>query len=409
MGATDPLDGFLLSLGHELRTPINAIVGWTHLLAQQPLSADVAKGVVAIERNARHQARLVDDLIDLNRILSGRLTLECQPVLLEPLVAQAVEAARPTAQRKRVTLAAQLADPPHPVLADPPQLAKVFAHLFANAIRFTPPGGAVTVRTHRDGRSVRIVVADTGEGIASDQLRNVFDRFRQAPTAVCGATGSRGGLGIGLSLARHLIERHGGAIALQSDGPGCGTSVTLRLPVDPALATPGACDPAREGKAATQAVARPLAGLRILLVEDDPDSREVLAEILRLAGARCDAAASGREALACAVRHGTAPAGPTRGRTARAIGTPSVGFDCLVLDLGLPDTDGCRLLQKLRLALGGRDGQLPPAIALTAFGRPADRQRAFSAGFDAFAQKPLDPAGMIGSIGELALQRSSAA
>jgi CheY-like chemotaxis protein len=384
---SEALDDFLLSLGHELRTPINAIVGWTHLLSQRPLPPELGEGLHAIERNARLQAKLVDDLLDVNRILGGRLTLVYRPLALDRLLGTAIAAARPVAEGKGVAMEVSLSEPPHPIMGDAPRLEQVFAHVLGNAIKFTARDGRIAVSTRRDGSFALVTIADTGEGIPLHQLPHVFERFRTGYGAAAGHRHS--GLGMGLALAKHLVERHGGTVTVHSDGPGAGTTVRIRLPLDQAA------QPMQQSGMQVASVARcateppgplRLDGMDVLLVEDDEDSRIVLAEILRNAGATCDAAGSGRDALALA--------------SERTGGAPR-RYDCMVLDLGLPDTDGCRLLQRLGAALGRR-GPLPPAIALTAFGRAADRERALQAGFAEYSQKPLQPERLIASIARLA-------
>jgi CheY-like chemotaxis protein/anti-sigma regulatory factor (Ser/Thr protein kinase) len=395
---SEALDDFLLSLGHELRTPINAIVGWAHLLSQRTLSPELDEGLHAIERNARRQAKLVDDLLDVNRILAGRLTLVYRPLALERLLARAIDAARPGAEGKGVALLVSLDASSHPVMGDAPRLDQVFAHVLGNAIRYTPRDGCIHVSTRRDGCFALVTVADTGDGIPLERLPYVFERYHAGSGAAAGHRSA--GLGMGLGLTKHLVERHGGTVTVHSDGDGAGTTVRIRLPLDDTLQRP--CAPAAgriqpmTGLPTMPPGARRLEGLDVLLVEDDEDSRIVLAEIIRGAGARCDAATSGRDALALlADREGAASGG-------------SGPYDCMVLDLGLPDTDGCELLQRLRLEMGVR-GASTPAIALTAFGRAADRERALLAGFDEYSQKPLQPERMIASIAQLARRRMAAA
>jgi CheY-like chemotaxis protein len=387
---TAALDDFLLSLGHELRTPINAIVGWAHLLSQRTLPPELDEGLHAIERNARLQAKLVDDLLDVNRILGGHLTLVYRPLALDRLLSCAVDAVRPVAEGKGLALKVALSEPSHPIMGDAPRLEQVFAHVLGNAIKFTPRNGRIHVSTRRDGSFALVTISDTGDGIPLHQLAHVFERFRAGSGAAAGHR--HAGLGMGLALTKHLVERHGGTVTLHSDGDGAGTTVRIRLPLDDTVLRQRA--PGTDVDSVARCVTAPpgagyLDGLNVLLVEDDADSRIVLAEILRGAGAKCDTAMSGRDAIALVAE--------------RAVGQSGT-YHCMVLDLGLPDTDGCRLLPRLRVALGAR-GKSTPAIALTAFGRATDRERALTAGFDEFTQKPLQPMRMIETIGRLAAER----
>lgn len=357
-------DQFLATLSHELRTPLSAILGWVHILRRKlaPEQQDLRHGVEVIERSTRVQVQLIEDLLDMSRITSGKLSLELEPVAPAGFVAEALEVSRPAAESAGVALEASL-EAAGPVLGDSARLQQVVWNLLANGIKFTPRGGRVTLALREDAGWAVVEVADTGIGIAPDVLPNMFERFRQAD----GSTTRRfGGLGLGLSIVRQLVLLHGGTVDAASAGEGQGARFTVRLPLigptqDGAQAAPA--EPAEIGEQTF------LDGLEVLLVDDEADTRELLQRVLEEAGARVRTAASAEEALAALQQ-----------------ATPQV----LVSDIGMPGMDGFELMQRVRrLALPG--GARLPAVALTAFARAEDRERALAAGFDEHIAKPVEP------------------
>jgi PAS domain S-box-containing protein len=354
-------DEFLATLSHELRSPLSAALSWAHLLRRGQLDAEkTARGLETIERTTRLQVRLVEDLLDISRIVSGKLTLEHGVVDLRAVVDAAIEAARTAAEARQLDLRVRAPADVLLVGGDAVRLEQVIGNLLGNAIKFTPAGGSITVSLRRDGGDAEITVADTGIGIAPDVLPHVFDRFRQADSST---TRRHGGLGLGLAIVRHLVELHGGAIVAESAGEGQGALMRIRLPLYVAaelgMAAP---DVSRRDPVADAA---PLGGMRILAVDDEADILAFLETILTGAGATVATAASAGEALA-----------------RLDVGRP----DVIVSDLAMPDRDGFAFLRTLRAG-----GATMPVIALTALASAADRQRAVAAGFDLYLTKPIDP------------------
>ena len=361
-------DEFLATLSHELRTPLNAILGWATIIRGSDHDADdVTQGVEVIERNARAQARIIDDLLDMSRIISGKVRLDVQRLDLAALVRAAVETARPTAEAKGVSLVADV-DPAATaaVAGDAGRLQQVLWNLLSNAAKFTPAGGHVRVGLARADGQWAVTVADTGEGIAAEFLPFVFDRFRQADAST---TRRHGGLGLGLSIVKQLVELHGGTARVASDGLGGGTTFTVRLPCASAGRPEVEAEPARSPggtvpPAAGVADACPwVDGLRVLVVDDEADGRAVAKRILEDCGATVSTAGSAAEAVA-----------------ALAGG----GFDVLVSDIGMPGEDGYALIRRLRAS-----GDDTPAIALSAYARVEDRVNAVAAGFQMHIAKPV--------------------
>jgi signal transduction histidine kinase/CheY-like chemotaxis protein len=353
-------DEFLATVSHELRTPLSAILSWAAILRRAGGDAAVApRAVEAIERNARAQARLVDDLLDVSRIVTGKLQLERRPLDLVSVVRSAVEAVVADAEHRGLVLETVLPATPVVVDGDPDRLRQVAVNLLSNAVKFTDHGGRVRVTLDGDGPQARLAVADTGIGIAAEHVPLVFERFRQVEPA------QARGLGLGLAIVRHLVELHGGAVEAQSPGIGLGATFTVRLPL---ASHAGLVDGARSPWPAGAALPR-LAGVRVLLVEDETDIRDALLLTLLAAGARPRAVASAEEALA-----------------AMAEAVP----DVIVCDIGLPAVDGYALIRRLRTLPRERGGGVP-AIALTAYARPQDRRAALEAGFQAHVAKPVDP------------------
>ena len=373
-------DEFLSTVSHELRTPLNAILGWSQLLGKGPVGEDMLRrGLETIERNARAQAQLVDDLLDMSRILSGKVRLDLQPVRPGEFVGAVVESLRPTALAKRIRLEAELDQEAGPVLADSGRMQQVMWNLVSNAIKFTPAGGAVMVSLWREDDQVAMCVRDTGAGIRADFLPYVFDRFRQADTST---TRQHGGLGLGLSIVRQLVELHGGTVGADSGGEGQGASFTVRLPLQPALPdwalAPEAAPDATP--AAVPAVALPdLSGASILALDDDADSLEVVRTILQGAGAEVITAATPLEALRLLQER-----------------RPQL----LVSDIGMPEMDGFELIRHVR-ALADNQLCMLPALALSAFARKEDRERAFSCGFTDYIVKPVTPALLVEAVAAL--------
>jgi signal transduction histidine kinase len=372
-------DEFLATLSHELRTPLNAVLGWAHVLRTQREPDLVAKAVETIERNARLQARLIEDLLDMSRIVSGHLRLE--PEMVEPwtVVEAALEAARPAAFSKHIELATGLERNCGRVWGDPSRLQQVMWNLLTNATKFTPAGGAISVTLRGEHGQVVVRVRDTGIGISADFLPHVFERFRQADAST---TRTHSGLGLGLAICRQLVELHGGTIEAASDGLGQGTTLTVRLPVAFAQAPAHAAGhdlPASEPPSQSFAPLPDLAGVRVLVVDDEPDARELVQQLLRGRGAIVDTASSAEDALArlqADVHH------------------------VLVSDIGMPVADGFELIQRVRSNPGGGIAQVK-AIALSALTREQDQARALRSGFDAFLPKPLDAAALVTLVARL--------
>ncbi len=363
-------DEFLATLSHELRTPLTAILGWaTMLRMRQDDPGQVSKGLATIERNARVQSQLIDDLLDLSRIVTGKLRLDVQPVEPGVLVESALDTIRPAAAGKGVSLRAVIDPQAGTLMGDAGRLVQVVNNLLTNATKFTPKGGAIRVYVRRVESSVEITVKDTGAGIEPTFLPHVFERFRQADGSI---TRTHGGLGLGLAICRSLVELHGGTISAESEGRGRGSTFTVRLPVAPIRSSPvpAAPTPAPEGAEHSVALARSIAleAVRILVVDDEPDTRDVLTVLLEQYGASVRVAASAAGALAMLRRDPP---------------------DVLVSDIGMPDEDGLTFMRKVR-ALPAAEGGRVPSVALTAYAAPGDRTRAFMAGFNQFATKPID-------------------
>ena len=372
-------DEFLATLSHELRTPLNAMLGWAQVLRLGKLdSQSAARALETIERNARAQAQLIADLLDVSRIITGKLRLELQPVELPRIIEATLDSVRPGADAKGVHLDVSLDRLTSPVLGDADRLQQVIWNLLSNAIKFTPQGGKVSVHLRQTGGSAEIRVEDTGAGIRPDFLPYVFDRFRQADGAL---TRTHGGLGLGLSIVRHLVELHGGSVAVASEGEGKGALFTVRLPVRQTVTEDAASlDDTMELQARVWDVQGLLAGVRVLVVEDEEDTRELLVTALEQCGARVTAVSSAAEALANLDR------------------SPP---DVLVSDLGMPDEDGFSLIRKVRAREAGQGGGVP-AAALTAYARTEDRVRALTSGFQKHLPKPIDPSDLIAAVAALA-------
>ncbi|HEV7298216.1 MAG TPA: ATP-binding protein [Tepidisphaeraceae bacterium] len=381
-------DEFLATLSHELRTPLNAILGWSQLIRAGRMPNDeLQHGLETIERNARAQAQLIDDLLDMSRIISGKVRLDVQPLDLVDVATAAVATVRPTAEAKEITLAAQIGERHCPISGDVNRLQQVLWNLLSNAIKFTPRGGRVTlaVRCPGGAQTVEIVVTDTGQGITPDFLPHVFDRFRQADAST---TRRHGGLGIGLAIVKHLVEMHGGTVTATSDGAGHGAVFTISLPLIAGLPTTlPAESPSRSIAFGEPAHEPTLAGVRVLVVDDEADARDLASHVLTGRGASVAVASSAAEALDGLVS-----------------GWP---FDVLVSDIGLPGEDGYALIRQVR-SLDGAVGGKVPAIALTAYARAEDRTRAILAGYQVHLTKPIEPSELLANVASLAGRTGSA-
>jgi PAS domain S-box-containing protein len=363
-------DEFLATLSHELRTPLTAILGWAQVLRRGSRDqADLHRGLQTIERNARAQAQLIEDLLDMSSIASGKVQLEMLSLSPAAIAAAAIETVRPAAEAKHIHLHTDFEAAAGMVAGDANRLQQIIWNLLTNAIKFTPHGGAVTVGVRREGDQIAIFVRDTGIGIAPDFIHHVFERFRQADATT---TRKHGGLGLGLSIVKHLVEQHGGTVNAESAGEGLGACFTVRLPRRAGKNEP---PPHAAGNGAV-ANAHDLSGLQVLVVDDEDDARELIKRILNDCNADVLTAATATEALTL-LKH------------ARP--------DLMVSDLGMPEVDGYGLLDRIR-ALGPAHGGNLPAIALTAFARSEDRVRALSSGFLAHISKPVEPSELISKV-----------
>ncbi|HYO13498.1 MAG TPA: ATP-binding protein [Thermoanaerobaculia bacterium] len=359
-------DEFLATVSHELRTPLSAMIGWVHLLRVGGLDAATTERALAtIDRNIRAQAQIIDEILDVSRIIRGSLTLSLQPVDLAALLHQVVESVRPAAQSKGIGVHTTVDPTVTPVNGDPDRLQQVVWNLLSNALKFTPGGGRVEVRLERQEAGLRLSVADTGQGIAPEFLPHVFERFRQADSST---TRVHGGLGLGLSIVRHLVELHGGTVTAESAGVDRGARFTVTLPAALPALDPMDAEPAQEDRPRP-----PLAGRRLLVVDDEPDTREALGFLLQRAGAVVETASSAREALAAIERS-----------------RPHV----LIADIGMPGEDGYALIRQVRTLAPERGGSIP-AVALTAYARPEDRERALAEGYQEHVAKPVEPETLI--------------
>lgn len=383
-------DEFLATMSHELRTPLTAILGWAHLLQARALDAEgAASAVEIIERNARSQVRLIDDLLDLSRIITGKLRLDVRPVVLTSVVEAAADSMRPTAETKEIRLQVLLDPQAGPVSGDPDRLQQVIWNLLSNAIKFTPKGGRVQVRLERVHSHVEIIVSDTGQGISAEFLPHVFDRFRQADAS---NTRSHGGLGLGLAIVHQLVELHGGTIHVKSPGEGQGTTFTVTLPLtvvhqrerspeSPPQATSAEQRvPHQAGDAVAFECPAALGGLRVLVVDDEKDARDLIKAVLEQCDSIVLTASSAREGLDTLLR---------------------LQPDILISDIGMPGEDGYSLIEKVR-ALPQEQGGRIPAVALTAYARAEDRIKVLAAGFQVHAPKPIEPAELAAIVASLA-------
>ncbi|WP_437946966.1 response regulator [Sorangium sp. So ce296] len=374
-------DEFLATMSHELRTPLTAVLGWVRMLRTGKLAEDRRdKALETVERNAQAQAQLIDDLLDISRIMAGKLRLEVQPVELVAVLDAALEVVRPAADAKGVRLEPLLEPGVGPVAGDAGRLQQVVWNLLSNAVKFTSRGGSVRVRLERSEASAEIVVSDTGQGIDPAFLPYVFEQFRQAES---GTTRKHGGLGLGLTIVKSLVEMHGGTVQALSDGEGRGATFIVRLPLS--VAASHARDRRGMSLPGAGGTERPpeLEGLNVLVVDDEDDTRELLVTMLEQCGSHVTAVASTAEAL---------------------LALKALRPDVLVSDIAMPGEDGYALIRKIR-ALPSAGGGRTPAVALTAYARTEDRTRALRAGFNTHVPKPIEPAELLAVLANIAGSR----
>ena len=369
-------DEFLATLSHELRTPLNAIQGWATLLrGRKNRPEDYERGLETIERNVRVQAQIVNDLLDMSRIISGKIHLEVHALYLHEVVDNAIEAVSQSAAAKNIRLQTMLDTRIGLVRGDPNRLQQVLWNLFSNAIKFTPKGGRVQIVLERVNSHVEICVEDNGIGIRPDFLPHVFDRFRQADSAT---TRHHGGLGLGLSIVKNLVELHGGTVRARSAGQNQGSTFIVSLPISHVRES-GRETTAGNTDASDGVELPPLHNVRVLIIDDEADGRTVIARILEDRGARPVCKSNAAEALDALARE---------------------HFDVLLSDIGMPDMDGLQLIREVRRLDKSRQRPIP-AIAITAYARPEDRQRSLFAGFHMHLAKPIEPRELIASIAGL--------
>jgi PAS domain S-box-containing protein len=371
-------DEFLATLSHELRTPLTAMLGWTRMLRMKELDEQTtAHALETIERNVKAQAQLIEDLLDVSRIITGKLRLEAGPMELVPIIKAALDSIQPASSAKNIQIQTTLDPRAGPVSGDPARLQQVVWNLLSNAVKFTPRHGSMTVSLSRTDSSVEFNVRDTGQGINTEFLPHVFERFRQADSST---TRAHGGLGLGLAIVRHLVELHGGTVHAESEGEGHGSTFTVRLPLRTISGG------ATEGNSQVMAAGLPLDcpptlnGLRVLIVDDEADARSLLVTLLEQCGAHAVAVSSAEEALLTI-----------------QLSKP----DLLLSDIGMPGMDGYALISKLR-SLSKEEGGRTPAIALTAYASEDDRRRALVSGFQMHVAKPVDPVELALAVERLA-------
>jgi len=364
-------DEFLATLSHELRTPLNSVLGWSRLLASGKLDTDqTAHAIEAIERAGWAQSRLIEDLLDISRIVAGQLRIETRSTAIPPLVEAAVDSLRPAADAKHITINLRLDADIAPVAVDPDRLQQVAWNLLSNAIKFTHAGGIVEVGLEADRSDLVLSVRDTGIGFPPEIAAHLFERFRQADSST---TRRFGGLGLGLGIVRHIVELHGGTVTAASSGEDTGSVFTVRIPM---RVVPHTGPPV----AAAAAVPSSLQGVSVLVVDDDPQALDFVRTTLERSGADVTAAASAREGCDRFLQR--AP-------------------DVIISDLMMPDEDGLDFIRKIR-SVEHRRGRTTPAAALTALARSEDRRRALTAGYQMHVTKPIDPSELVSTVEQLA-------
>jgi CheY-like chemotaxis protein/nitrogen-specific signal transduction histidine kinase len=376
-------DEFLATVSHELRTPLTAILGWARMLEAGSLDSDMAvRAIETIKRNAKAQAQIIDDILDVSRIITGNLYLDLQPIELAPVLESAMNVVRPTADAKGIQIEVDFEPEPAAVPGDANRLQQVFWNLLSNAVKFTPTGGKVSVHLHQLNSEAEIIVTDTGQGITTEFLPYVFDRFRQADST---STRQHGGLGLGLAIARHLVEIHGGAIEVRSSGVGTGATFTVRLPLvgsvadsqETSRAARAAIDAEKDNPESQQI----LSGLHVLIVDDDQDTLELLSAALTQRSASVTAVASAAAAIES---------------------IKSCRPDVLISDIAMPGEDGYELIKKV-LALDGAPAI--PAIAITAYAKEEDKEHALAAGYQRYLSKPVELHEFIAAVAEAGQNR----
>ena len=373
-------DEFLATISHELRNPLNAIMGWAHMMRLGKLTpANVERAVETIYRNAKSQSQLVADLLDVSRIISGKLRLDVRTVDLLYIVSAAIDSIRPAAEAKGIRLQTILDPAAGPISGDADRLQQIVWNLLTNAVKFTPKGGRIQVQLRRINSHVEIVVTDSGIGISQEFLPHVFDRFRQADAST---TRMHGGLGLGLSIVRQLVDLHGGTVGVQSEGEGKGATFTISLPFVGVVTNHETepVQPVLNEEITTLDGLPSLQGLKVLVVDDEADTRELIREVLRECGSEVITSSSVDEALEALEEHKP---------------------DILISDLGMPDEDGYSLISKIRALPSERGGHIP-AAALTAYARAEDRMRVLRSGFQFHLPKPVDSAELVTVVANLA-------
>ncbi|MEH1924602.1 hybrid sensor histidine kinase/response regulator [Nostoc sp.] len=364
---------FLAIVSHELRTPLNSMLGWVQLIRNRKLDERTTSNALeTIERNAKLQRKLIEDILDISRIVQGQIRLNIHKVDLLPVIQAAIEAVHPTSEIKGIQVESNLDSSVGQVMGDAERLQQVVWNLLSNAVKFTPSGGRVEVHLEQVNSNVQITVSDTGKGISTDFLPYMFERFRQADSTT---TRVDNGLGLGLAIVHHLVEMHSGTVYAVSEGEGQGATFTVLLP----LLEPQAKQLIKESEVKIDNLSL-LDGLQILLVDDNADTRELIAFILEQSGARVTAASSVNEAL-------------------EALGR--LQPDILVSDIGMPDEDGYSLIRKVRAQEAEQKGKIP-AVALTAFARDEERRLALQAGFQVHLSKPIEPEELVKVVANLA-------
>jgi PAS domain S-box-containing protein len=372
-------DEFLATVSHELRTPLNAILGWSTLMRRlKPGSQDHVRGLETIERNARVQGQIIGDLLDMSRIISGKVQIDVQPIDLGEVINAAIDSVKPSIEARKLRLRVTLDARAGRIRGDAGRLQQVMWNLLTNAVKFTPPGGHIDVMLERVNSHVEVSVEDSGIGIKPEFLGFVFDRFRQADSST---TRRHGGLGLGLSIVKHLVELHGGSVRVKSPGEGQGTTFIVALPISVIRTEEAGRDerPSFSDVDVTSIELPSLAGVNAVVVDDEPDARILICRLIEEQGGCCQVAVDGAEALSIV-----------------AAGAANI----LISDIGMPDFDGYQLIRKIRSMPAGASRNIP-AIALTAYARADDRQRALLAGYQMHVAKPVDPRELIAGIASL--------
>jgi signal transduction histidine kinase/ActR/RegA family two-component response regulator len=369
-------DEFLATVSHELRTPLTAILGWSRMLEAGTISDPMAaRAIETIRRNAQSQAQIIDDILDVSRVITGKLYLDLHPIDLAPVIEAAINVVRPTAEAKGIRIETEFDAQPTVITGDANRLQQIVWNLLSNAIKFTPSGGSVSLSVHEIGTQVEVRVTDTGQGINRDFLPFVFDRFRQADST---STRQHGGLGLGLAIARHLVEIHGGTIMAESPGEGKGATFSVRLPRVGSDSSPRTTASVEHANSQSFEPNSRLEGIHVLLVEDDLDTLDLLSAALKHQRATVTAVSSAAEALA-SIRNSTP--------------------DIVVSDIAMPGVDGYQLMEKIQAMIFDDDRQIP-VVAITAYAKDEDRQRALSSGFQSYLAKPVELSALVSAVAD---------